>query len=502
MGCSTNGKGDKQKSGKTARGAKGGGKGSGGGAKTGKGRGAGVQDAPAWAKQIVNELANLKKKAEGKDGWKEVKNGKFWTCPACGDERCFTSRSTCHNCGDPRPSQPQAAAAKAKPPAAVPQPPGLPAAAGPADPMNTAESVESPIEDRILEAEGLIRAFKGLQQTPVVKAMLDEQVVKLKSLKDQQKEARPPLARLQAAMARNAAAQAAWQASIAKKAEAEAKLEEATKEEGECGTKAAETEEEVRACTELLATSAAVGSACQASRLCEFLFTMLPIGEADKQALAAQVQASFPAWLLSHGAQQQPQQASGPAAGSTAAAVTPAAAGQTAWVGSAKVPSQVVAEEKAKREAALSAAKNAATEHVKHQAAADASAAKAKAAAVEAEIAAQRQAAAEAEQLRQAAAPLQPQHSQQPQQQQQQLHGQAPLSQEQLALQKLLMQQRRQEQQQQQQRTDRAAETPAASSRAAGGRGSSSSRSRERRRAEAAQLAALGTSTGMELGDA
>ena len=82
MGCSTNGKGDKQKSGKTARGAKGGGKGSGGGAKTGKGRGAGVQDAPAWAKQIVNELANLKKKAEGKVGWKEVKNGKFWTCPA------------------------------------------------------------------------------------------------------------------------------------------------------------------------------------------------------------------------------------------------------------------------------------------------------------------------------------------------------------------------------------------------------------------------------------
>ena len=51
-----------------------------------------------------------------------------------------------------------------------------------------------------------------------------------------------PLARLQAASARNAAAQAVWQVSVVKKAEAQTKLEEATKEEGECGAKAAETE--------------------------------------------------------------------------------------------------------------------------------------------------------------------------------------------------------------------------------------------------------------------
>ena len=112
MGCKTSAKGERATKGnsqKVTKGTKGNGKGkgSGGGAKSGKGRGAGLHDAPLWAKHIVQELSNLKNKTEGKDVWKEVKNGKFWTCPACGDERCFTSRSTCHSCGDPRPSQPQ-----------------------------------------------------------------------------------------------------------------------------------------------------------------------------------------------------------------------------------------------------------------------------------------------------------------------------------------------------------------------------------------------------------
>jgi hypothetical protein len=191
--------------------------------------------------------------------------------------------------------------------------------------MDTTEPVEMPIEDRIAEAENLIKAFKSMDQTPGIKAMLGEQVSKLKGLRDQQKEARPPLARLQAATARNAAAQAALQASTTKKAEALDKFEEATKEQSECEAKAAETEEEVRACTELLATSAAVGNACQASRMCEFMFSMLQIGEAEKQALAAQVQANFPAWLVSQGAAEQ-----APDAGAAAATILQQTAAVTA----------------------------------------------------------------------------------------------------------------------------------------------------------------------------
>ena len=129
---------------------------------------------------------------------------------------------------------------------------------------------------------------------------------------------------------------------------------------------------------------------------------MLQIGEAEKQALAAQVQANFPAWLVSQGLQPAQQASTAAAAGSTATA-----AGSTV---AAKALSQVVAEEKAKREAALGAARETAAERVKLQAAVEAVAARAKAAAAEAEAAALRQAAAEAEQLQQAAAPpvLQP----------------------------------------------------------------------------------------------
>jgi hypothetical protein len=346
----------------------------------------------ALSEKIWSEMANLKKAVESKDGWKDVKSGKFWTCLACGDERCFTSRSTCHNCGVPRPIQPQAAAVKAKPPAAVPQPPGLPAAAGPADPMDTTKAVETPIEDQIAETEGLVKALKGLQQSAGVKAMLDGLVAKLKGLKDQQKEARPPLARLQAATARNAAAQAALAASIAKEEDLKSKLAEASKERSENEAKAAESEEEVRAVTEVLAASAAVGWACQANCMCEFMLAMLPLGEADRQALLAQAQAGFPAWLLTQGTQQQQHQQHSPAA---AAAGQAAAGHAAAWAGPARTPSQVAAEDKAKREAALLVAKTAASEHAKLQAAADASAVTATAAAAEADQAAQRQAAVE-----------------------------------------------------------------------------------------------------------
>ncbi len=56
-------------------------------------------------------------------------------------------------------------------------------------PMDTTEKDDQPIEDQIVKAEGLVKALKGLPQTPGIKPLLEEAECKLKSFKNQQKRA-------------------------------------------------------------------------------------------------------------------------------------------------------------------------------------------------------------------------------------------------------------------------------------------------------------------------
>ena len=132
----------------------------------------------ALSEKIWSEMANLKKAVESKDGWKDVKSGKFWTCQACGDERCFTSRSTCHNCGVPRPNQPQAAAAKAK---TVKE-----NSKAEVDAMDLTEPEEptKSLEDQIGELEALLKSVKAVKDSDRSKALLEGWEMDLKDLRE------------------------------------------------------------------------------------------------------------------------------------------------------------------------------------------------------------------------------------------------------------------------------------------------------------------------------
>ncbi len=64
----------------------------------------------------------------------------YWTCLACGEDRCFSSRTSCHKCGVARVPQPPGLSTAAAKVAATPAvAAAAPAAAGPAaaSPMET-----------------------------------------------------------------------------------------------------------------------------------------------------------------------------------------------------------------------------------------------------------------------------------------------------------------------------------------------------------------------------
>ena len=153
MGCSTVGKGMNNKSGE--KNGKGFGGGKGGASSSGKGGGSfldNVKVSNIVSKQTAKfdqQFAMLEKKLEKANeklektaaamkaaGGASSAGGKqYWTCSACGDDRCFASRDVCHRCSEPR------AGAPAKP--KVQQPPGLPAAAAEAKAAPKAAAVQA-----------------------------------------------------------------------------------------------------------------------------------------------------------------------------------------------------------------------------------------------------------------------------------------------------------------------------------------------------------------------
>jgi hypothetical protein len=398
-----------------------------------------------------------------------TKEDKYWTCLACGDERCFLSRKECHRCSVPRAGAP----VKAAPPKAA-------AAKAEAEPMDLTED-EVPatsLEDQIAEREVRIKAIKGLGSS-WGQLQLEAAEAELKSLKEQQKRARPLPARLQAATARLLKARELQEENNEVVQNLQDKLAAALTVQTEVAAKVSEAEAELQAVTELAAVGSATSMACQTAGLVgNVLGAMgLNLDPVTIEAVKGAILQHFNAAAAMAGAtpQKLPPKAPGLSEVAAGGVQGQAAAGHAAaWTAPAAAAAQAVAVEKAKREQALSAAKAAASEHAKLQAAADAVAAKAKAAAAEAEQAAVRQAMAEAEVLRQAAV-LQPQQGQQ----------QGPQT-----LPNMFLLQRGQEQQQQEQVGAGGVGTAPAPGHAAGSRGKSSSRSRERKRREREAAAA------------
>ena len=121
---------------------------------------------------------------------KEVKAKEdTWTCMHCKAEKCFASRATCYKCGEPK----------------VPTPPGLGVKAAAGQPAAKQEPVvavpmveEETLEERISELEENLRFLKG-KETVMAKATKFGLEAQLKELKEQQRQARPLPARLQAA---------------------------------------------------------------------------------------------------------------------------------------------------------------------------------------------------------------------------------------------------------------------------------------------------------------
>ena len=115
-----------------------------------------------------------------------------WTCIHCKAERCFATRETCYKCGGPRVPNPPGLGATA---AAVR--PAVKAAAVP-EPMEVEEIEEDTLEDMIAELEDNLKLLRG-KETVWARSQKTELEAQLKDMKEQQRQARPLPARLQAA---------------------------------------------------------------------------------------------------------------------------------------------------------------------------------------------------------------------------------------------------------------------------------------------------------------
>ena len=162
----------------------------------------------------AKEFAAFKKETAAKLRAAELCKGsaakkpkEFWTCNACGDERCFSTRDTCHKCGTGKSQAAGQAAAKAAPPkaaAAKAARPKAPAAAAPETPPGLQEAADSmeteavPVEEQISKLEAEIKLYRNAT-FPQSKALVASFEAEVKVLKEQQKLARPLPARFQAA---------------------------------------------------------------------------------------------------------------------------------------------------------------------------------------------------------------------------------------------------------------------------------------------------------------
>jgi hypothetical protein len=308
MGCNSAAKGAKTAGGKgdnTNKQNKGNGRGGGGkgGAAT-SGKGKGDKQAAKFDKQFASLEAKLTKAVAAMTAVagqaKAVKPAaagigkQYWTCPACGDDRCFSSRTSCHKCGVARAPQP-AGLPMAVATAAASLAAGVAAAAaGAEDPMIT-EAI--PIEDQIVKLEAEVKVLKQAS-LPQTKALLVSLEAELLQLREQQRQARPLPARLQAATHRLEKFKTA-QAEAAESIDSlKAKLEAEETAKFEIDAKVAEAEAEMQAVKRQVADGEA---ASVISRM--------------KQVLCSSMDAGLAASLVSQVSQLYGSQvASGPAA--------------------------------------------------------------------------------------------------------------------------------------------------------------------------------------------
>ena len=131
-----------------------------------------------------------------------------WTCVNCKTEKCYAPRTQCFKCGESRVPSPPGLGAKAA--AGQPVAKQEPAAAAPME-----EEVPETLEERISELEDLLKFYKG-KETVLAKAERLGVEGRLKELKEQQRQARPLPARLQAATDRATKAQQLCEESEAK----------------------------------------------------------------------------------------------------------------------------------------------------------------------------------------------------------------------------------------------------------------------------------------------
>jgi hypothetical protein len=323
-------------------------------------------------------LAGSAVKKAGSSGGKEL-----WTCPKCGDDRCFASRSECHKCGNSKPASGQTRA--------VPKPAAAAPAADAAAMDLTEEPVES-LEDQIAEAEGLIKAYRGMVSSPNIKKMIEDGETKLKQLRDVQKRSRPLPARLQAATARSEKTNAVLEEVTKKAATLREQLAATEREIFEATAKVAEADAELQAVTELLAVGSAVGATNQAAQMLQWVMGALQLDEVTKAAIVAQAQTAFQGWQAPAVpqppglGQQAAAAASGPPLQDTAAQAAARAAAETAEVMRQATVAAEAAAAAAARATALGAAATAAAQRqsvaeaaaaVQHQAELEASAASA-----------------------------------------------------------------------------------------------------------------------------
>ena len=280
MGCNILAKGSSGKGANKGRAGKGSGKGkgmgSGKGSTAGKPGGMNVDKISKKLEQMEDALSRLLKGSTPKVP-KEV-----WTCLACGDEKCFVTRKECHRCKAPR----GAVSCGGQPTVGKPKAGGLKQ-----EVLMEVEADASTTEDRIAELEDLVKAVKG-KETPLAKAQRQVWEEQLKQLKEEQRQARPLPARLQAATDRLAKVRQSQEELGNKAAQQQEQLEATQRELAEVSVKVKEAELELEA-VKRLAAEGSVESTVKA--LTESMAAVLAthVDAAVVQAMIGQVMKAF-----------------------------------------------------------------------------------------------------------------------------------------------------------------------------------------------------------------
>jgi hypothetical protein len=268
MGCNAGGKGDSNKAkgkGNGKKAAAGASSRGGGGAAAAAGSDKSSSTASAGSKLGKETAANSKKldqlvknMAKLMEGSTPKKAGKFWTCLACGDERCFASRQDCHACGADRDLSPEL----------KPQPAARGAAAKATatvevkvEQTEAAKDVQAiPLEEQIANIEADVKVIKGAK-SPLLKAQLAALEAELQVLRERQRKERPLPARLQAATHRLEKAKAAQVEATELVDDLEEELAAAKVGLGEAENKLLEAEQELQEVKQQVADGQATGMA-------------------------------------------------------------------------------------------------------------------------------------------------------------------------------------------------------------------------------------------------